>query len=90
MRVNVLVCALALCLSAAVTAAGQQFDLPAPVVGNISSTVTDLENDIVPGATVALDGPANTGVDVAANVAMSVLEEFVLRRVTSGAGGKTQ
>lgn len=51
-------CALALCVSATVAAAGQQFDVPAPAPGNISGTVTDVAHDIVPGATVLLDGPA--------------------------------
>ena len=60
MRMKAPFCMLMLFLSISIGAVGQQFDAPSPVAGNISGTVTDVANDIVPGATVVLDGPASS------------------------------
>jgi hypothetical protein len=53
-------CVRAIIFSAAVTAAAvaQEFSAPEPQTGTIAGTVTDVRNDIVPGATAVLDGPA--------------------------------
>lgn len=50
------VAALVFCMVIASSAVAQMS--PAPAAGNISGTVTDGENDVIPGATVVLDGPA--------------------------------
>jgi hypothetical protein len=47
----------ALC-SSPMIAAAQQMSAPEPQTGSISGTVTDVDNDIVPGSTVVIDGPA--------------------------------
>ncbi len=72
-RIAASLCALALCLSVASVARSQQLAAadpppaiadpipaaaPDPQPGSISGTVTDLNGDIVPGATVALQSPA--------------------------------
>lgn len=41
-------------------AMAQQIDAPEPGTGIISGTVTDADQDIIPGATVTLDGPATS------------------------------
>jgi len=50
--------ALLICCAIATTAAmAQQIDAPAPQAGNIIGTVTDINDDTVPNATVVLEGP---------------------------------
>ncbi len=51
------VAALAACLAFAFPAFGQISGTPDEQPGNINGTVTDGENDVIPGATVILDGP---------------------------------
>src|ERR1700756_537240 len=59
---SVLVFAYVLCLCGVRTSQAQQSallpDAPKPQPGTIVGTVTDVNDDTVPGATVALDGPA--------------------------------
>jgi hypothetical protein len=51
------ICTLLICMCVSVLAIGQQVDAPEPQPGIISGTVVDVNDGIVPGATVALDGP---------------------------------
>jgi hypothetical protein len=51
------ICTLLMCVCVSVPATGQQVDAPEPQPGIISGTVVDVNDGIVPGATVALDGP---------------------------------
>lgn len=48
---------MALCLSLSDAALAQQVSAPEPQTGTIIGTVFDVNNDVVPGATVVLDGP---------------------------------
>ena len=50
------ICNLLICVSVTAPAIAQQVDAPEPQPGTISGTVVDVNNDIVPGATVALEG----------------------------------
>ncbi len=50
-------CALIICASVATPAIAQQITAPEPQTGSISGTVVDVNNDIIPGATVVLEGP---------------------------------
>jgi hypothetical protein len=52
--------ALIFCVSVTVAAVAQEFSAPEPQTGTIVGTVTDVRNDIVPGATAVLDGPASS------------------------------
>lgn len=52
--------ALTACLAFAFPAWGQITAVSDEQPGNISGTVTDGENDVIPGATVVLDGPASS------------------------------
>src|SRR5512146_489662 len=52
--------ALAVCAALMPAAMAQQIDAPEPGTGIISGTVTDADQDIIPGATVTLDGPATS------------------------------
>jgi hypothetical protein len=57
MRIKKWIGTLLICLAIATTAAmAQQIDAPAPQAGNIIGTVTDINNDVVSGATVILEG----------------------------------
>ena len=47
-------------VSVTVAAVGQEFSAPEPQAGTIIGTVVDMRNDIVPGATAVLDGPASS------------------------------
>jgi hypothetical protein len=58
MRVAQLFCALILYMFS-MAALCQQIDAPAPQRGSISGTVTDIENAVIPGATVTVDGLAS-------------------------------
>jgi len=51
------ICLLLICVCGAAPAIAQQVDAPEPQPGTISGTVVDVNDGIVPGATVALDGP---------------------------------
>jgi hypothetical protein len=46
-----------ICVSLAAPATGQQIAAPEPQTGEISGTVVDVNDDIIPGAIVDLDGP---------------------------------
>ena len=59
MNMKFSICAAAVYLSLAAAAAGQQFDAPAPAAGDISGTVTDVMDNLVPAATVVLRGSAS-------------------------------
>ena len=48
---------LTICVLVAGSAAAQQISAPEPQAGSIVGTVTDVRNDVVPGATVVLQGP---------------------------------
>ncbi|QNI34934.1 carboxypeptidase regulatory-like domain-containing protein [Alloacidobacterium dinghuense] len=48
------------CVSGTVAAVGQRFSAPEPQTGTIMGTVTDVRNDVVPGAAAVLDGPASS------------------------------
>ena len=48
------------CMPLTVAAVGQEFSAPEPQTGTIVGTVVDVRNDIVPGATAVLDGPASS------------------------------
>jgi Carboxypeptidase regulatory-like domain len=50
---------LLVCLTVAAPLAAQSVPVTDPALGNISGTVTDSENDVIPGATVVLQGPAS-------------------------------
>jgi hypothetical protein len=50
------ICTLLICVSLTAPAIAQQVDAPEPQPGTITGTVVDVNNDIVPGATVALEG----------------------------------
>ena len=52
--------ALIFCVSVRVVGAAQQISAPEPQTGTIIGTVTDVRNDVVPGATAVLDGPASS------------------------------
>ncbi|MBV8672346.1 MAG: carboxypeptidase regulatory-like domain-containing protein [Acidobacteriaceae bacterium] len=48
------------CVSADVVGAAQRISASEPQTGTIIGTVTDVRNDMVPGATAVLDGPASS------------------------------
>ena len=56
MRLKQSLSALLICVSVAGTAVAQQISAPEPQAATVSGTVTDVNNDTVPGAAVALDG----------------------------------
>jgi hypothetical protein len=56
MSIKELLCTSIICISIATAAIAQQIDAPQPQKGNLIGTVTDLNNDVVPGATVILEG----------------------------------
>ena len=58
MRLKQSLSALLICVSVAGTAVAQQISAPEPQAATVSGTVTDVNNDTVPGAGVALDGPS--------------------------------
>ncbi len=61
MRIKKSIGTLLICWAIATTAAmAQQIDAPAPQAGNIIGTVTDVNGDTVPNATVVLDGPVSS------------------------------
>jgi hypothetical protein len=51
-------CLLVLSISVASTAAAQYVSAPVPQTGTIIGTVTDINDDTIPGATVALEAPS--------------------------------
>src|ERR1700729_4118008 len=57
MRIGRLLCAFILSI-VAITARGQQIDAPQPQRGSIHGTVTDVDDAVIPGATVTVDGLA--------------------------------
>jgi hypothetical protein len=57
MSIHQVLCIFILCISV-IHAPGQQFAAPEPQPGSINGTVTDVDDDVVPGATVVVDGPA--------------------------------
>jgi hypothetical protein len=59
MRIGKLLCAFI--LSVPIAARGQQADAPLPQRGSIHGTVTDVDDDAIPGATVTVDGPGLSG-----------------------------
>jgi Carboxypeptidase regulatory-like domain len=58
MRAQLRVCAFIVCAFALRAVFAQDISAPDPRTGTIIGTVTDVRNDIVPGATAVLDGPA--------------------------------
>jgi len=52
------ICLLLICLTAALPAIAQSITAPDPQTGSISGTVIDVNDDIVPGATVTLQCPS--------------------------------
>ena len=58
-RINLFLCTL-LCAFIVGAAAAQEISAPEPQTGTIIGTVTDVRNDIVPGATVVLEGPVSS------------------------------
>lgn len=58
MSIKHCLCFLALNVSVTCAAAPQQISAPEPQTGTIIGTVTDVNDGIVPGATVALEGPS--------------------------------
>lgn len=58
-RIKTFLCAF-LCAFAMGAAAAQEISAPEPQTGTIIGTVTDVRNDIVPDATVVLQGPASS------------------------------
>jgi hypothetical protein len=60
MRIKQSLSALMICVSVAGAAVAQQISAPEPQTATVSGTVTDVNNDTVPGAAVALDGPSPT------------------------------
>lgn len=59
MKLTLYTAVLAACLAFAFPSFGQVNAAPDEQTGNISGTVTDGENDVIPGATVILEGPAS-------------------------------
>jgi hypothetical protein len=59
MRIGQLLCAFILSI-VPITAPGQQTDAPQPQRGSIRGTVTDVDAAAIPGATLAVDGPAGS------------------------------
>jgi hypothetical protein len=57
MRIYLLTWSFILCVIP-MTALGQMLVAPAPQRGSISGTVTDVQDAVIPGATVTVDGPA--------------------------------
>lgn len=57
MRIYKLLCALSFCIFAPLVLA-QQIAAPEPQPGSIVGTVTDVQDGVVPGATIVLTGPA--------------------------------
>jgi len=55
MRIKHLLCIFVLCIPC-ITASSQQISAPEPQTGSINGTVTDVDNDAIPGATVVVDG----------------------------------
>jgi hypothetical protein len=53
-----ILCAVILCGSFVIPALGQHFDAPSPQPGTINGTVTDVSQEIVPGAEVILESSA--------------------------------
>lgn len=60
MRQQKLLFSIVVCIVAAGSAVCQQIAAPEPQAGSIVGTVTDIRNDIVPDATVVLQGPEST------------------------------
>jgi hypothetical protein len=58
MRAKLHLCALVVCAFAMRAASTQEVSAPDPQTGTIIGTATDVRDDIVPGATAVLDGPA--------------------------------
>jgi hypothetical protein len=52
------ICLLLICLTAALPAIAQSIAAPDPQIGSISGTVIDVNDDLVPGATVTLQCPS--------------------------------
>jgi hypothetical protein len=52
--------ALIFCVAVRIAGAAQQISAPDPQAGTIIGTVTDVRNDIVPGARAVLDGPGSS------------------------------
>jgi len=59
MRIKLALCAL-VCALVLRVAAAEDISAPEPQVGTIIGTVTDVRDDIVPGATIVLEGPASS------------------------------
>src|SRR5471032_588440 len=57
MRINESLCTLIVCLFVVTAGIAQRTDATDLQKGNIIGTVTDVNNDTVPGATVVLEGP---------------------------------
>jgi hypothetical protein len=60
MRFKLSLCALLICIFIVGAADAQQISAPEPQTGTIVGTVTDVRDDIVPGATVVMDGSASS------------------------------
>jgi hypothetical protein len=58
MRLRLSICALVIYTSIAIPALGQNILAPAPRTGSIIGTVTAVDDSVIPGATVVLDGPS--------------------------------
>jgi hypothetical protein len=76
----------------AITAPGQQLDAPQPQRGSIRGTVTDVDDAVIPGATVAVDGPALSEhralkTDETVSFEPKDLDPAVAYRITVGAKG---
>ncbi|HWZ49849.1 MAG TPA: hypothetical protein VNW54_00130, partial [Granulicella sp.] len=57
MRIKFAFCVLLGCLSS-IRLLGQQISAPEPQSGTVTGTVEDVDGEVVPGATVSVDGPA--------------------------------
>jgi len=60
MRVKLCLCTFVICASVICAADAQQISAPEPQTGTIIGTVIDVQNDIVPGASVVLEGPLSS------------------------------
>jgi hypothetical protein len=91
MRIGQLLCAFILSI-VAITAPGQQIDAPQPQRRSIRGTVTDVDDAVIPGATVAVDGPALSEhralkTDETGSFELKDLDPAVAYRITVGAKG---
>ena len=93
MRIGQLLCAFILSI-VAISAPGQQIDAPQPQPqrGSIRGTVTDVDDAAIPGATVAVDGPALSEhralkTDETGSFELKDLDPAVVYRITVGAKG---